>query len=71
MPAEPPIKRTISSILTFPCQEIRNSSQGVISAGLKHAPNVFAFMEQSMAMLSSAPKIPKAIGYKITATEAY
>jgi len=35
--------------------EIRNISQSVISsATLKHAPKVFAFTEQGVAMLSSA-----------------
>jgi len=32
--------------------EIRNISQIVISPGIKHAPNVFAFTEQGVAMLS-------------------
>ncbi len=34
-------------------EEIRNLSQIVISPGIKHAPNVFAFTEQGVAMLSS------------------
>lgn len=35
-------------------EEIRNLSQIVISSGIKHAPNVFAFTEQGVAMLSGA-----------------
>ena len=34
-------------------EEIRNLSQVVISPGIKHAPSVFAFAEQGVAMLSS------------------
>jgi len=34
-------------------KEIRNLSQIVISSTFKHAPNVFAFTEQGVAMLSS------------------
>ena len=33
-------------------KEIMNLSQFVISSGIKHAPNVFAFTEQGVAMLS-------------------
>ena len=40
-------------------QEIRNISQFVIS--LKHAPNVFAFTEKGVAMLSSVLNSKKAI----------
>ena len=32
-------------------EEIRNLSQIVISSGIKHAPNGFAFTEQGVAML--------------------
>ena len=38
-------------MFTLTRQEIRNISQSVIS--LKHAPNVFAFTEKGVAMLSS------------------
>jgi hypothetical protein len=34
-------------------EEITNLSQIVTSSGIKHAPNVFAFTEQGVAMLSS------------------
>jgi len=40
-------------MFTLTRQEIRDLSQIVISPGLKHAPNVFAFTEQGVAMLSS------------------
>ena len=36
-------------MLTLTRDEIRNLSQIVISPGLKHAPNVFAFTEQGVA----------------------
>jgi hypothetical protein len=36
--------------------EIMNLSQIVISSKIKHAPNVFAFTEQGVAMLSSIPE---------------
>ncbi len=44
-------------------EEIRNISQFVIS--LKHAPNVFAFTEQGVAMLSSVLNSKKAIHVNI------
>ena len=40
-------------MLSLTREEIRNLSQIVISSGIKHAPNVFAFTEQGVAMLSS------------------
>lgn len=46
-------------------EEIRNISQIVISSGLKHAPNVFAFTEQGVAMLSSVLHSPRAIQVNI------
>ena len=42
-------------------EEIRNLSQIVISPGLKHAPNVFAFSEQGVAMLSSVLNSARAV----------
>ncbi len=42
-------------------EEIRNLSQIVISSKIKHAPNVFAFTEQGVAMLSSVLKSKRAI----------
>ena len=46
-------------------EEIRNLSQIVISPGLKHAPNVFAFTEQGVAMLSNVLNSPRAIRVNI------
>jgi len=43
----------LDRMLTLTRDEIRDLSQIVISPGLKHAPNVFAFTEQGIAMLSS------------------
>jgi hypothetical protein len=37
--------------------EIMNLSRSVISSRMKHAPNVFAFTEHGIAMLSSVLKI--------------
>ncbi|MBA3052983.1 MAG: ORF6N domain-containing protein [Candidatus Omnitrophota bacterium] len=41
--------------------EIRNLSQFVISSKIKHAPNVFAFTEQGVAMLSGVLNSERAI----------
>lgn len=49
-------------IFTLTRDEIRNLSQIVISPGLKHAPNVFAFTEQGIAMLSSILHSERAVG---------
>ena len=46
-------------MFTLTREEIRNISQSVIS--LKHAPNVFAFTEKGVAMLSSVLNSKKAI----------
>ena len=45
--------------------EIRDLSQIVTSSGLKHAPNVFAFTEYGVAMLSSVLNSPRAIEINI------
>ena len=50
-------------MFTLTRQEIRNISQSVIS--LKHAPNVFAFTEKGVAMLSSLLNSKKAIHVNI------
>lgn len=50
-------------------QEIRNISQFVIS--LKHAPNVFAFTEKGVAMLSSVLNSDKAIRVNIEIIRAF
>lgn len=46
-------------------EEILNLSQFVISSGIKHAPNVFAFTEQGVAMLSSVLRSKQAIQVNI------
>ncbi len=52
-------------------EEIRNISQFVISPGLKHAPSVFAFTEQGVAMLSSVLHSPRAIQVNIEIMRAF
>jgi hypothetical protein len=51
--------------------EIRNLSQFVISSGFKHAPNVFAFTEQGVAMLSGVLNSPRAIQVNIEIMRAF
>ena len=46
-------------------EEIRNISQIVISSKIKHAPNVLAFTEQGVAMLSGILKSDRAIEVNI------
>jgi len=46
-------------------EEILNLSQIVISSKIKHAPNVYAFTEQGVAMLSSVLKSKRAIQVNI------
>jgi hypothetical protein len=46
-------------------EEIRNLSQFVISSKMKHAPNVFAFTEQGVAMLSSVLRSKRAVQVNI------
>ena len=51
---------------------IRNISQPVIcSATLKHAPKVFAFTEEGVAMLSGVLHSPQAIEVNITIMRAF
>lgn len=52
-------------------EEIRNLSQIVISSGIKHAPNVFVFTEQGVAMLSSVLKSPRAVSVNIQIVRAF
>jgi len=52
-------------------EEIRNLSQIVISSGIKHAPNVFAFPEQGVAMLSSVLNSDRAIKVNILIMRAF
>ncbi len=51
--------------------EIMNLSQIVISSKIKHAPNVFAFTEQGVAMLSSVLNSPRAIRVNIEIMRAF
>jgi hypothetical protein len=58
-------------MLTLTRDEIRNLSQIVISPGLKHAPNVFAFTEQGVAMLSSVLNSDRAVLVNIAIMRAF
>jgi hypothetical protein len=52
-------------------QEIRNLSQIVISSAIKHAPNVFVFTEQGVAMLSGILRSKKAVAVNIAIMRAF
>jgi len=52
-------------------EEILNLSQIVISSEIKHAPNVFAFTEQGVAMLSSVLRSRRAIQVNIAIMRAF
>ena len=52
-------------------EEIRNLSQFVISSKIKHAPNVSAFTEQGVAMLSGVLKSARAIRVNVTIMRAF
>ena len=52
-------------------EEIRNLSQIVTSSSIKHAPNVFAFTEQGVAMLSSVLNSVRAIEVNILIMRAF
>ncbi len=52
-------------------KEIMNLSQFVISSKLKHAPNVYAFTEQGVAMLSSVLRSKRAIQVNIAIMRAF
>jgi len=52
-------------------EEIRDLSQIVISSGFKHAPNVFAFTEHGIAMLSSVLRSKRAIQINIAIMRAF
>jgi len=58
-------------MLTLTREEIRNLSQIVISPGFKHAPNVFAFTEQGVAMLSSVLNSKRAVQVNIHIMRAF
>lgn len=51
--------------------EIMNLSQIVISSKIKHAPNVYVFTEQGVAMLSSVLSSKRAIGVNIQIMRAF
>jgi hypothetical protein len=52
-------------------EEIMNLSQIVISSGIKHAPGVFAFTEQGIAMLSTVLRSERAIEVNISIMRAF
>ncbi len=52
-------------------EEIMNLSQIVISSKLKHAPNVYAFTEQGVAMLSSVLRSKRAVQVNIAVIRAF
>ncbi len=52
-------------------KEIMNLSQIVISSKIKHAPNVFAFTEQGVAMLSGVLNSKRAIQVNIAIMRAF
>ena len=52
-------------------EEIMNLSQIVISSKLKHAPNVYVFTEQGVAMLSSVLRGKKAIHVNIAIMRSF
>jgi hypothetical protein len=52
-------------------KEIMNLSQFVISSKMKHAPNVFAFTQEGVAMLSSVLRSEKAVKVNILIMRAF
>lgn len=58
-------------MLTLTRAEILNLSRIVISSGIKHAPSVFAFTEQGLAMLSSVLRSKRAIRVNIEIMRAF
>jgi hypothetical protein len=58
-------------LLRLTREEIRNLSQFVIGPGFKHAPSVFAFTEQGVAMLSSVLNSPRAVQVNIEIMRAF
>ena len=52
-------------------EEIMNLSQIVISSRIKHAPNVFVFTEQGVAMLSSVLNSERAVQVNIQIMRAF
>jgi len=58
-------------MFTLTREEIMNLSQIVTSSKIKHAPNVFAFTEQGVAMLSSVLNSERAILVNIQIMRAF
>ncbi|MBU1863726.1 MAG: ORF6N domain-containing protein [Candidatus Omnitrophica bacterium] len=58
-------------IFSLTRREILNLSQIVISSNIKHAPNVFAFTEQGVAMLSSVLRSKRAAHVNIAIMRAF
>ena len=58
-------------IFSLTREEIMNLSQFVIGSKIKHAPHVFAFTEQGIAMLSSVLKSKRAVRVNIEIMRAF
>lgn len=58
-------------MLSLTREEIMDISQIVTSSGIKHAPNVFAFTEQGVAMLSGVLNSERAIQVNIAIMRAF
>lgn len=58
-------------MLALTRDEIMNLSQIVISSRIKHAPNVFVFTEQGVAMLSSVLNSERAVQVNIAIMRAF
>ena len=58
-------------MLSLTREEIMDLSQIVISSGIKHAPSVFAFTEQGIAMLSTVLRSERAIEVNISIMRAF
>lgn len=58
-------------MFTLTRDEIMNLSQIVISSRIKHAPNVFVFTEQGVAMLSSVLNSERAVQVNIAIMRAF
>ncbi len=58
-------------MFSFTRDEIMNLSQIVTSSSIKHAPNVFVFTEQGVAMLSSVLNSERAVQVNIAIMRAF
>jgi hypothetical protein len=52
-------------------EEIMNLSQNVIGSRIKHSPNVFAFTQEGIAMLSGILSSPRAVEVNIAIMRAF